>query len=426
VVFVCLTGFGKRSIESIFGSVGVHVWEFRKNNRLVNKNSINIHILKESKMLIDKLKNCLAMLVLLLILFGVSYAGNTTFEGEDALPDSNSIRTKVFDSDLSDKVEAENSAAQQSDSISDDSSLTNQSTVQKDSNLAAERVIDQNQQQHSKWMTSKMIAFYIAIGLAVATIVAWLLLRNTLRTRLRMKKVMFQDPDIDDFLVIFNWTSKILYFPTMIASMVAANLMLLQEREIWFFSSLKPEIIGGVWFVIFFLNFLVEEYDITIMALLISLLSIGFLFLWLNLVGWVSGFLGLFKHFALSISSTGYLLVSVIGLLTILISWLKGLFYYVTITPNYMNLQEGPTETGEQIGREDYNTRIDTSDFFGRLLGFGKIVITFKDKKRQPISLQVSSIRRKAQLLEKIRAKLVIDHSLKSAVRQQPEPQNPT
>ena len=94
-----------------------------------------------------------------------------------------------------------------------------------------------------------------------------------------------------------------------------------------------------------------------------------------------------------------------------------------------MNLQEGPTETGEQIGREDYNTRVDTSNFFGRLLGFGNIVITFKDKKRQPITFLVDSIKHKSQMLEKVRAKLVIDHSLKSAVRplpqSPPEPQNP-
>jgi hypothetical protein len=215
----------------------------------------------------------------------------------------------------------------------------------------------------------------------------------------------------------------------MIASIVASILMYLQEGQIWFFGSINPEIIGGFWFVIFFLNFLVEEYNITIMVMIIGLLSIGFIFLWLNLVGWVSGFINLFKHFALSISSTGYLLVSIIGLLTILISWLKGLFYYVTITPNYMNLQEGPTETGEQIGREDYNTRIDTSNFFSRLLGFGKVVITFKDKKRQPIALQVSSIKSKAQLLEKIRAKLVIDHKVRDTVvrpEPEPKPQNPT
>ncbi|MCP4608341.1 MAG: hypothetical protein GY845_06470 [Planctomycetes bacterium] len=385
-------------------------------------------------MLREKLKICLVVSLLLLALYGVSYAGNT----EDPTPDSNSVQPKVSDSNLSDKVEAENSAALQNDSTSDDRSLTTQPTIPNDLNLAAERVVDQNaaeeksanvsgsdQEERSRWMRGNMIAIYIAVGLAVAIIVAWLLLRQTLRTRLRMKKIMTEDPDIDDFLIVFDWTSKILYFPTMIASIVAANLMFLQEADLWFFSSINPKIIGSAWFIIFFLNFIIEEYDITIMVLLTSLLGIAFLFLWLNLVGWVSGFLGLFKHFALSISATGYLLVSIIGLLTILISWLKGLFYYVTITPNYMNLQEGPTETGEQIGREDYNTRIDTSDFFGRLLGFGKIVITFKDRKRQPICLQVSNIRSKAQLLERVRAKLVIDHSFKGAVRQQAEPQNP-
>ena len=340
-------------------------------------------------MLIDKLKVCLAVLLLLSGLYSVSYAGNTAFAGEDAPKDSNSIQTQVSDSNTTGMAAVKDVAPGQNSDLGKDDSLAGQPVVQNDSSLAAESVVDQNvaqekpakvsgsDQERSRWMRGEMIAIYIAVGLAVATIVAWLLLRQTLRTRLRMKAIMIKDPDIDDFLIIFDWTSKVLYFPTMIASIVAANLMFLQEADLWFFSSINPKIIGSAWFIIFFLNFIIEEYDITIMALLISLLSIGFLFLWLNLVGWVSGFLGLFKHFALSISATGYLLVSIIGLLTILISWLKGLFYYVTITPNYMNLQEGPTETGEQIGREDYNTRIDTSDFFGRLLGFGKIVITF-------------------------------------------------
>ena len=389
-------------------------------------------------MLIDKLKVCLAVSLLLPGLYSASYAGNTAFAGEDAPLDSNSIQTKVSDSNTTDMAAVKDVAPGQNSDLGKDNSLAGQSVVQNDSSLAAERVVDQNaaqekpanvsgsdQEERSRWMRGEMIAIYIAVGLAVATIVAWLLLRRTLRTRLRMKKIMTEDPDIDDYLIIFDWTSKILYFPTMIASIVAANLMFLQEADLWFFSSINPKIIGSAWFIIFFVNFIIEEYDITIMVLLTSLLGIAFLLLWLNLVGWVSGFLGLFKHFALSISATGYLLVSIIGLLTILISWLKGLFYYVTITPNYMNLQEGPTETGEQIGREDYNTRIDTSDFFGRLLGFGKIVITFKDRKRQPICLQVSNIRSKAQLLERVRAKLVIDHSFKSAVRPQPEPQNP-
>jgi hypothetical protein len=389
-------------------------------------------------MLIDKLKVCLAVLLLLPGLYMISYAGNTPSTGEEPTPDSNSIQAKVADSNATDMTAVKDAATDQNDDLGKDNSMASQPVVQKDSNLATERVVDQNatqgkpskaprsdQEERLGWMTGKMIAIYIAVGLAVAIIVAWLLLRQTLRTRIRMKKIMIADPDIDDFLIAFDWTSKVLYFPTMIASIVAANLMYLQEADVWFFSSINPKIIGSSWFLVFFLNFIIEEYNITILMMLTSLISIGFLFLWLNLVGWVWGFLNLFKHFALSISATGYLLVSIIGLLTILISWVKGLFYYVTITPNYMNLQEGPTETGEQIGREDYNTRIDTSNFFGRLLGFGKIVITFKDKKRQPIVLRVSNIREKSQLLEKVRAKLVIDHKMRNAIVAQPEPQNP-
>ena len=260
------------------------------------------------------------------------------------------------------------------------------------------------------WTSNKMIALYIAIGVIVAVVVAWLVLRKMLRTRLRMKKTIREDRDINDWLIVFNWTAKILYVPTIAASLLASVMMFLKETEWWIFGSINPAIIGGVWFAIFFLNFLVEEYNISIKVLLISLISLGFFFLWLHLLGWVVGFLKLFKHLALSISGTGFLLVFIIGVLTILISWLKGLFYYVTITPNYMNLQEGPTETGEQIGREDYNTKVDTSDFLERLLGFGRIVITFKDKKRQPITLLVWRINEKTNMLEKVRAKFAIDH----------------
>jgi len=255
-----------------------------------------------------------------------------------------------------------------------------------------------------------MIALYIAIGVVVAGVVAYFVLRKTVRTRLRMEKTLREDPDINDWLIIFNWTSKILYVPTMGAAFLASGFMFLKEANWWIFANLNSEIIGGIWFAVFFLNFLIEEYNISIKVLLISIISLGFLFLWLHLLGWVIPFLRLFRHLALSISATGYLLVGIIGLLTILISWLKGLFYYVTITPNYMNLQEGPTETGEQIGREDYNSRVDTSDFLERLLGFGRIIITFKERKRQPITILVWRIQKKAQLLERVRGKFAIDY----------------
>ncbi|MHC4203497.1 MAG: hypothetical protein ACYSTT_02520 [Planctomycetota bacterium] len=253
-----------------------------------------------------------------------------------------------------------------------------------------------------EWFSNKMIAIYIAIGIIGGGTLACFLFRKPLRTRLRMQKSLREDPDINDWLVIFEWTPKILYVPTIVASFIAAAISC--------FDSIPGAAIGGVWFAVFFLNFLIEEYNISIKILLITIVSIGFFLLWLHLLGWVWGFFGLFKHIAVSMNSTVYILVGIIGLMAIFFSWLKGLFYYMSITPNYMNIQEGPTESGEQIGREDYNSRIDTSDFLERIMGFGRIIITFKDRKREPISILTWRIQKKAQMLEKVRAKFAIDH----------------
>ena len=253
-----------------------------------------------------------------------------------------------------------------------------------------------------EWFSNQKVALYIAAGVIVALVIAWFILRKTFRTRLRMEKVIREDPDINDWLIIYNWTPKVLYVPTIVVSFFAGVLLCIR--------GVPPAAVGGIWFAVFFLNFLIEEYNISIKILLITIVSLGFFLLWLHLLGKVVDFLKLFRNIAISMNATVYLLVGVIGLATIFISWFKGLFYYITITPNYMNLQDGPTESGEQIGREDYNSRIDTSDFLERLMGFGRIIITFKDRKREPIIVLVWRIRKKAQLLENVRAKFAIDH----------------
>lgn len=262
----------------------------------------------------------------------------------------------------------------------------------------------------SVWTSNGMIAVYIAAGVAVAAVVAWLLMRRTLRTRLRTEKNLRLDPDMSDWLVIFGWTPKVLYVPTMLAAVLAAILMFLQESGAGVFAGIDPKVVGGVWFAIFFVNFLIEEYNINLRLLIIAFSCTGFLLLWLHLLGWVTGFLGLFKHLAFSISGTGYLLIAIIGALTVAISWLRGLFYYVAITPNNLDIQTGPAEAGEQIGREEYSTKVDTGDFLERLLGFGRIIVIFKDRSRPPICLLVWRVDKKAQMLEKVRAKLTVDH----------------
>ncbi len=255
------------------------------------------------------------------------------------------------------------------------------------------------------WFSNQLLAFYIAAGLIVAGTIAWLILRKSLRTRLKMEKLLNADPDIDDFLVIYNLTPKALYFPTIAVSYLAALLLLIP--------GIDGTVIGGIWFAVFFLNFLIEEYNISIKISLIFLISMGFFLLWLHLLGKVTAFLDFFKNIAISMNAAVYLLVGILGLATIFISWIKGLFYYVTLTPNYINIQGGPTESGEQIGREDYNTRIDTSDILERIMGFGRIIISFKDKNKEPLSLLVWRIESKAEMLERVRGKLVIDYTNK-------------
>jgi hypothetical protein len=280
-------------------------------------------------------------------------------------------------------------------------------------------------EEQSFFTSNGMIALYIALAVAIAGVGAWLLLRRTLRTRLQTEKALRLDPDMNDWLVIFGWTPKILYVPSMLAALLAAVLMFLQESGWRVFAGIDPHVVGGIWFAIFFVNFLVEEYNITLKLLIITFSCTGFLLLWLHLLGWVAGFLGLFGHLAFSISGMGYLLIALIGALTIGVSWLRGLFYYVAITPNNLDTQSGPAEAGEQIGREDYSTKIDTRDFFERLLGFGRIIVIFKDGHRPPINLLVWRVDKKAQMLDKVRAKLTVDRP-QDLLPREPTPPPPT
>jgi hypothetical protein len=255
----------------------------------------------------------------------------------------------------------------------------------------------------SLWTSNKMIALYIALSVVVLGAVTWFLTRKTLRTRFSMAKQLRRDPDINDWLIVFGWTTKVLYVPTLMAALLASFLMLLHDSGWSMFAGIDPKLVGGVWFAIFFLNYLIEEYDLTVKILIIAVVGAGFFLLWLHLLGWVTGFLGLFKNLAFSISGTGYLLMAII-------SWVNGLFHYVAFTPNYLNLKVGPTEAGEQISREDYNTRIDTGDFLERLLGFGRIIVSFKDNRRPPLTLLVWRVDRKAEMLERVRGKFAIDY----------------
>jgi len=253
------------------------------------------------------------------------------------------------------------------------------------------------------WEWKEIVIFCVPFVLAALGILAWILFRKTLRTRFEMRKQLREDPDIDEWMVVFDWSRKVLYVPAMIVSLGAFVVMLLKPGPI------VAEIVGGVWLGAFFLNFLVDEYEMSIKVLLIIVLCLVVLFLWLLFLDWLRPFLRFFRRLDVTISAMGYLMITIIFALAVLISWVRGLFYYVAITPNYLNIQIGPTETGEQISREEYSTRIDTGDFLERLLGFGRLIVTFSDHRRHPMVLLISRVGKKAKMLESIRGKLALD-----------------
>ncbi len=254
------------------------------------------------------------------------------------------------------------------------------------------------------WAAKEWIIFSVPFLLILIAVGIWFFLRKTIRTRLRFAKQLRDDPDINEWVVAFNWSRKVLYMPTIVASLAACVAMAFIEP-----GSTAAEIVGGVWLGVFFLNFLVDEYEVSVKILTIVVLCVGVVYLWLLLLGWEQHFVRFFTRLGVEINWKGYLLIAAIFSLAILVSWVRGLFYYVAITPNYLNVQVGPTESGHQIDREDYHTRIDTGDFLERLLGFGRVVITFRDQNRPAMFILVRGIGKVASRLESIRGKLAFD-----------------
>ncbi|MHC4295651.1 MAG: hypothetical protein ACYSTL_08715, partial [Planctomycetota bacterium] len=157
------------------------------------------------------------------------------------------------------------------------------------------------------WTLKKIIFFSVPFALLAFALIAWLFLRKTVRTRFRMEKQLRQDPDINEWLVVFNWSRKVLYIPTILASLVAFVIMLIARQD-----TLVAEIVGGCWLGIFFLNFLVDEYEISIKVLLIGFLCIIVLLLWLTFMDWLDEFLRFFRHLDVTISATGYLMITIV------------------------------------------------------------------------------------------------------------------
>jgi hypothetical protein len=257
------------------------------------------------------------------------------------------------------------------------------------------------------WTYVHWLVFSVPLLLILLSVaVYFLFLRGTIRTRYVVGQKFRDDPDINEWIVCFNWSRKVLYVPAIIASFAAGLLTVIFRPEA---GEGLAEWIGGIWLAVFFLNFLVDEYEVSLKLIVIIVLLVVVLVLWLTYLNWLGAFFRLFTRVDVGLNAAAYFAFGVIMSVAVVVSWVRGLFYYVAVTPNYLNIQVGPTETGEQLGREEYSTRIDTGDFLERLQGFGRLIITFADHRRPPMVLLVGRIGRVASRLESIRGKLAVD-----------------
>jgi len=261
----------------------------------------------------------------------------------------------------------------------------------------------------SEWTTAQIIVFAAPFALVLLFFGLLMLMRKTVRTRFKMIKQLDADPDIKNWLVVFGWTGKIIYAPSVLPSILFFALSL--------FDAVNPGTLGAVWLGVFLLNFLIEEYEAGTKESLRMILSVSGVVLWLSYLNWLNDFWGFLGSISAEMNGVAYLLIALIFLLAIVSSWAKGLFHYAAFTPNFVNIQRGPTESGEQIGREEFDTVVDTSDLLERLLGFGSIVIRFHDTRKEPLSMLVWGIGKKSRTLENIRGAITIDrHSKESSL----------
>jgi len=261
----------------------------------------------------------------------------------------------------------------------------------------------------SDWTGTQWIIFAIPFAALIIGFLFYMLKRKDIRTRMQMEAQLRADPDINEWLVMFDWSRKIIYLPTVIFSLVCFLASLLGFREG------VQGALGTIWLAIFLFNFVVEEFTVGVREVLIFVLLMGGGAVWLAYLGWLRPFVGFMGSLGVQMNGLGYLLIALVFFVAIAISWVRGLFHYVALSPNFVNIQSGLTETGVQISREDYMTQVDTSDILERLMGFGKIIINFRDLRRPPLECMVWNIGRKSRSLESIRATLTVDRDKKQA-----------
>ena len=255
------------------------------------------------------------------------------------------------------------------------------------------------------WNDPRAIALYFASGIITFCLLSFIFLLKRAKTRWEVEDRLRRSEDIHDWMVFFSWTKKLIHIPTIIAGFAAAIVM-------QFYPESKT-LVGAIWFFIWLVCYTVEESDIGLSTALVAFVAILLLAV-LSIFGKVHDDIPkLAKYVRFSASSALYLGISIVYLTAIVLSYIKGLFYYVALEPNQMIIQTKIGEDAAAYHRTEYDVRIETTvdivEWF--VYHTGTVKIQFRNGKRPPLECYVGNIGTKARYLANVLGVTAIDRA---------------
>jgi hypothetical protein len=253
------------------------------------------------------------------------------------------------------------------------------------------------------WVSLRMISCYIVVGVTLAAILAGFILHTTksIRTRIARDNELRQDQSISVWLTTFDWTWLVLFVPSILVLILCGlagyiiNWALPEGQT----NLIIHRVLGGFTFGFVCLNAAVVIFKLTPARVLLLFLVIGGFCLILLLMG-VDIFLHFFekfKHLGVKVDPFGYLLMAYVGFFFLRLIWIAGLFDYIVMAPNRLDIQRGLSESERGIQRKDFRISVDTEDVILRLFKAGRIIISFPHSDRLPMSYLVTGIDKKSR-----------------------------
>jgi len=260
-----------------------------------------------------------------------------------------------------------------------------------------------NEEEFS-WVSLRMISSYLVVGITLAAVIVAFILSKTksVRTRIARDNELRQDPNISVWLTTFDWSWLVLFLPSMVILVLCGiggyiiDLAITPDSPT---NLIVHHALGGFTFGFFCFNAAVVIFKLTPTRVLVLFLSIGGFCLILLLMG-VDIFLNFFekfKHLGIKVDPLGYLLMAYVGFFFLRLIWIAGLFEYIAMSPNRLDIQRGLSESERGIQRKDFRVSIDTEDVILRLFKVGRIIISFPLSDRLPMSYLVMGIDKKSK-----------------------------